>query len=72
MEYTDHAVMDLIELSESEKEEVEETDADDFFKFSDLSTKRFIGQNIQINSSYLLLFKFYLDVFTPPPEITSC
>lgn len=72
LEYTNYTVVDLIECSESEKEEVEETDTTDYLYFADLSSKRFIEQNIQFNSSDILLFRLYLDVFTPPPETPSC
>lgn len=72
LEYTNHAIIDLIECTESEKEEVEETDADEFSKFADLSTKTFKQHNIQYHSPDLKLFKLFLDCFTPPPEIPSC
>ena len=69
LEFSNNSFIDLIECSESQKEEVEETDVDDFLRFSNMSANNYKLNNIQSNSLDMKLFRLFIDVFTPPPEM---
>jgi len=72
LKYTDLAVVDTIELSESESEEIEETEFDEFLIVSDVEINS-IKKNKYLNSrSNLTIIRYFMDVFTPPPEFTTC
>ncbi|GEM_PF-6773190 len=72
LKYTDLAVVDAIELSESESEEIEETEFDEFLIVSDIEINS-IKKNKYLNSrSNLTIIRHFMDVFTPPPEFTTC
>ena len=71
LKYTDLAVVDAIELSESESEEIEETEFDEFLIVSDIEINS-IKKNKYLNSrSNLTIIRHFMDVFIPPPEFTT-
>ena len=71
LKYTDLAIVDAIELSESESEEIEETEFDEFLIVSDIEINS-IKKNKYLNSrSNLTIIRHFMDVFIPPPEFTT-
>ena len=68
--YSDLVFVDSIELSESEKEEVEETEMDDFLADLEIDMQNFNANFFVYNSSNLIIINHHSDVFTPPPEIS--
>ena len=69
LKYTDLAIVDSIELSESESEEVKETEFDDFLVDAERDSQHMKINAFQYNNSNLTIINYHLDVFTPPPEI---
>ena len=72
LKYTDLAVLDAIELSESESEEVEETEFDEFLQVSDIELNFFKKNKYLSSKSNLISIRYFMDVYTPPPEFPTC
>ena len=72
LKYTDLAVVDVIELSESESEEIEETEFDEFLQVSDVEINAIKINKYLYNKSNLTIIRYFMDVFTPPPEFPTC
>jgi len=72
LKYTDLAVVDAIELSESESEEIEETEFDEFLQVSDIEINTIKKNKYLYSKSNLIIIRYFMDVFTPPPEFPTC